>query len=78
LPRATREFRRTGEITAEDWTTASGRPYRIICVLGGEMRQKTLFVILSWLSALTFLLGQTLALEPPPGRARGGLVRAKR
>ena len=35
------------------------------------MRQKTVFVILSWLSASAFLLGQALAQAPPAGQAQG-------
>src|SRR3984893_4026032 len=35
-----------------------------LCVLGGEMKRKIVFVILSWLSASAFLLAQALAQAP--------------
>jgi gluconolactonase len=40
------------------------------------MRQKTVFVILSWLSASAFLLGQALAQAPPAGQAPGAAAQA--
>jgi gluconolactonase len=36
-----------------------------------QIRQKTVFVILSWLSASGFLLGEVLAKAPPAGQAQG-------
>ena len=40
------------------------------------MRQKTVFVILSWLSASAFLLGQALAQAPPAGQAQAAAAQA--
>jgi hypothetical protein len=41
-----------------------------VCVLGGEMRQKRVLVILRWLSVSAFLLGHMLAQTPPAGQAQ--------
>ncbi len=40
------------------------------------MRQKTVFVILSWLSAPAFLMGQAPAQAPPARQAQGGAAQA--
>lgn len=42
-----------------------------LCVLRGEMGQKTVFVILSWLSASALLSAQALRQAPPAGQAQG-------